>query len=271
MPGDPKLSAISTFNIRSADGCSLAVTVEGESSLPALMFSNSMGADSSMWDQQVSDLRGGFRIIRYDARGHGRSDPRPGPYSIEMLARDALSVLDSLEIEQAHWCGISLGGIIGQWLGANAPARINRLVLSNTTNYFPNPAPWQARIDAVKKGGVSAIADAVIAGWLSEEFRTRNPHAAGRAREMLIGTSNEGYIACCEVLSRLDQRDLSPQIACPTLVIAGRHDKSTPMDAGEALSQLIPNAGFAVLEAAHISNIEQPQRFSEELRSFLHE
>src|SRR5450759_4528455 len=180
-----------------ADGCLLHVSVEGRDGGPTLMLSNSLGCTLQM--KALTQL---FRVIRYDRRGHGKSGVPPGPYSMERFGRDVLAILDDLNIEKVHWCGLSMGGMIGQWLGANAPDRFDRIILSNTACYYPDPTNWLNRIKAVKEGGIAA--------WLTADFREREPQITANMKAMLIASPVQGYLACCEALSTLDQRALLP-------------------------------------------------------------
>ena len=252
-----------------ADGCLLNVSVEGRESGPTIMLSNSLGTTMQMWEPQMAALTKLFRVIRYDRRGHGKSGAPAGPYSMERFGQDVLAILDDLNIEKVHWCGVSMGGMVGQWLGANAPERVGKLILANTACYYPDPTNWLNRIKAVNEGGLAAIADGVIAAWLTADFREREPQITTRMKQMLVATPVQGYIACCEALSTLDQRDLLPRITAPTLVIAGRHDMSTPVEAGEFIRSRIPGASMTLLDAAHISNVEQPHDFTEAVVGFL--
>src|SRR4051812_4169745 len=252
-----------------ADGCQLNVSVEGRDGGPTLMLSNSLGCTLQMWEPQMKAFTQLFRVIRYDRRGHGKSGVPPGPYSMERFGRDVLAILDDLNIEKVHWCGLSMGGMVGQWLGANAPERFGKLILANTSCYYAEPTKWLERIDAVKKGGIAAVADAVIAGWLTQDFRERAPDIAARMKAMLLASPVEGYLACCEALSTLDQRALLPKIKSPTLVIAGRHDMATPISAGELIRSSIPGASMTIIDAAHISNVEQPHAFTDAVVGFL--
>jgi 3-oxoadipate enol-lactonase len=251
------------------NGLSFRVKIEGSANAPTIMLSNSLGASLEMWDPQVAALMPNYRVVRYDGRGHGKSSVSAGPYSIEQLGKDALGILDSLQIKRVHWCGLSMGGMIGQWVGAHAPERLDKIVLANTTCYYPNPSFWVERIEAVRQGGIAAIADRVIAGWLTADYRDREPSVAAHMKAMLLGTPQAGYIASCEALSKLDQRDLLPMVKSRTLVIAGRHDASTPVKDAEFIRSKIPDAGLKILEAAHISNVEQSQAFSSALLEFL--
>ena len=252
-----------------ADGCLLNVSVEGRDGGPTLMLSNSLGCTLAMWEPQMKGLTQLYRVIRYDRRGHGKSGVPPGPYSIERFGRDVLAILDDLNIDRVHWCGLSMGGMVGQWLGANAPERIGRLILANTACYYPDPANWLARIKAVQEGGIAAVADTVIAGWLTADFREREPRIAAHLKAMLTATPVAGYLGCCEALSTLYQRALLPKIKSPTLVIAGRHALSTPIAAGEFIRSQIPGASLTILDAAHISNIEQAHAFTDAVVGFL--
>ena len=161
---------------------------------------------------------------------------------MERFGRDVLAILDDLNIAKVHWCGLSMGGMVGQWLGANAPERFGKIILANTACYYPDPTNWHNRIKAVKEGGIAAVADAVIAGWLTADFREREPQITANMKAMLLATPVQGYLACCEALSTLDQRALLPKIKSPTLVIAGRHDMATPVAAGEFIRSQIPGA-----------------------------
>jgi len=252
-----------------ADGCLLNVSVEGRDGGPTLMLSNSLGCTMQMWEPQMRVLTQLFRVIRYDRRGHGRSSVPPGPYSMERFGRDVIAILDDLNVNKVHWCGLSMGGMVGQWLGANAPERLGKIVLANTACYYPDPTNWQNRIKAIKHGGMAAVADTVIAAWLTADFREREPRIATTLKSMLLATPIEGYLACCEALSTLDQRELLPNIKNPTLVIAGRHDTSTPIAAGEMIRSQIPGASLTILDAAHISNVEQPHAFTDAVVGFL--
>lgn len=252
-----------------SDGCPIHVAVEGPKSAPVLMLSNSLGTDLSMWDPQVQAFTRHFRLVRYDRRGHGRSGVSKPPYTMEQLGRDALAVMNGLGIQKVHWCGLSMGGMVGQWLGANAPDRIERLVLANTACYYPVKTGWDERIAAVRKGGVEAIADAGLRRWFTQEFIDRAPDTMARMRAMMIATPLEGYIGCCEAVRDMDHRELLARIKAPTLVVAGRYDQATPIENAEYIRKHVPGASLTVLEAAHISNVEQPAAFATEVLGFL--
>lgn len=256
-------------DIKVDDGCIIHAELEGPQSAPVLMLSNSLGTDLHMWDEQSAPLTRHFRLLRYDRRGHGKSGAPRGPYTMERLGRDALGVLDGLGIQKVNWCGLSMGGMVGMWLGANAANRIERLILSNTAAHFPDPTAWDARIKAVREVGLPGIVDANMERWFTKGFRERAPQTIAKMREMFVGTNVEGYVGCGEAIRDMDHRPLLPRIAAPTLVIAGRHDPATTLEAGEYIKDHVPAARIAILEAAHISNLEQPQVYADTVLGFL--
>jgi 3-oxoadipate enol-lactonase len=251
-----------------ADGCPIHVAVDGLESGPTVILSNSLGSTIRMWEPQLAALGAQFRVIRYDRRGHGMSGTA-GPYSFERFGRDVIAILDALNIRSAHWCGLSMGGMVGQWLGANAADRFDKIVLANTTCHFPDPTRFQDRIKAVTQNGMASIADAVMASWLTEDFREREPGVTQEIRRMFIATPVEGYVGCCEALSQLDHRELLAKISRPVLIVAGRHDTSTTIEQAEFMRKAIPKASMTLLDAAHLSNVEQSYAFNDALIGFL--
>jgi 3-oxoadipate enol-lactonase len=252
-----------------ADGCRIHVEVEGPAQAPVLMLSNSLGTNLHMWDDQIAAFTRHFRLVRYDRRGHGRSDVPKGPYSMQQLGRDVLAILDGLGIAKINWCGLSMGGMVGMWLGANAPSRLDKLILSNTASYFPDKTIWDGRIKLVREKGLAAVVDGTIERWFTKPFRESAPDAVGRVRAMFLATDPEGYIGCGEAIRDMDHRPLLAKINVPTLVIAGRYDLGTPLEAGEFIAQHTPNAQLAVLETAHIANVEEPQIYTDTVLNFL--
>ncbi|HZS63955.1 MAG TPA: 3-oxoadipate enol-lactonase [Xanthobacteraceae bacterium] len=252
-----------------ADGCPLHVEIEGDAGAPVLMLGNSLGTDLHLWDDQAAVLARQFRIVRYDQRGHGKSDFVAGRGTIERFGRDALAVMDTLGLKRVHWCGLSMGGMVGQWLAAQAPQRIGKLVLANTSSYFPSKAPWDERIRAVRERGLEKIADGIMKIWFTDDFIARAPAAVARMRAILVATPVDGYIAACEAIRDMDHRELLSRIEAPTLVIGGRHDRSTPLEAAEFIRSRIPGAALTLLDAAHISNVEQTAAFNGEVLKFL--
>jgi 3-oxoadipate enol-lactonase len=252
-----------------SNGCPINVVVEGPENAPVLMLSNSLGTTHAMWQPQLDAFKQHFRLVRFDRRGHGGSGVPKGPYTMEGLARDALAVLDGLGLKKVNWCGLSMGGMEGMWLGANAPERFERMVLCNTSAQFPDRKIWDDRLRFARENGLAAMVGANMERWFTKGFREREPKAIAWITEMFLTTPLEGYIGCGEAVRDMDHRALLPNIKVPTLVIAGRHDPATTLQAGEYLRDHIPGVAFTVLEAAHISNVEQPGAFSNAVLEFL--
>lgn len=237
--------------------------LEGPEDAPVLVLSNSLGTSMEMWDAQASDLRGRFRLLRYDTRGHGRSPAPPGPYAIEDLGRDVVSLLDNLGIGRASFCGLSVGGMTGMWLAAEAPERIDRLVLVCTSALLGPKSVWDERIATATERGMDALVDAVIERWFTPAFRLENPEVVGRMARTLRETDPEGYAGCCAAIRDMDLRDRLPSIEAPTLVVSAAEDPATPPEHGELIRNAIPGARFEVVpRASHIANVEQPERIT---------
>jgi 3-oxoadipate enol-lactonase len=252
-----------------ADGCLLNVSVEGRDGGPTLMLSNSLGCTLQMWEPQMKALTQLFRVIRYDRRGHGKSSVPPGPYSMERFGRDVLAILDDLNIEKVHWCGLSMGGMVGQWLGANAPDRVEKLVLANTNYHYPDQTPWADRIRAVHEKGLASFADANMQRWFTKGFIERAPQTIERMKKAFLASNPEGYAACVAAVRDIDFRASNTRIAAPTLVIVGKHDPATPPQNGADIAKAIKGAKLVTLDAAHISNVEQPKAFADAVLDFL--
>jgi 3-oxoadipate enol-lactonase / 4-carboxymuconolactone decarboxylase len=246
---------------------------EGRSDQPVLVLSHSLGCDHSMWAQQTPDLLDHFQVLRYDTRGHGASDVPAGDYTpveytMDQLGHDVLGLLDALKISQAKFCGLSMGGAIGQWLAISAPQRLSALVLTNTSPKFGTPDLWNARRKSVLEGGMPAVVDAVMQRFFSPENQTAS--AAQTTRAILLGTDPQGYAACCAALRDADFRAGLARISVPTLVIGSDSDPSTPWEGhGSVLAKEIPNAQAVRLNTAHLSNLEQPRSFTAALLDFL--
>jgi 3-oxoadipate enol-lactonase len=252
-----------------ADGCPIHVEIQGRDDAPVLMLSNSLGTDLHMWDAQAPAWSKQFRLLRYDRRGHGQSGVPKGPYSMERLGRDVIAILDALKIKSVNWCGLSMGGMVGQWLGANAPDRIGKLILSNNTDYYADKTAWNDRLKLVREQGLAAIVGGNMERWFTKGFRDSHPQVIARFSELFVATKLDGYIACGEAVRDMDHRALLPKITAPTLIIAGRHDPATTLAMGESLRDRIPGAKLAVIDAAHISNVEQPQIYTDTVLDFL--
>jgi 3-oxoadipate enol-lactonase len=222
-----------------------------------------------MWAPQMPALLQHFRVLRHDARGHGHSDVTPGPYTIAQLGEDVLALMDYLKIDRAHFCGLSMGGMIGMWLGAHHAARIDRLVLCNTAAKIGTPDTWNPRIAKVDAEGMASVVDTVLDRWFTPGFRQRAPEQVGVVRDMLLNTAPAGYGANCAAVRDMDLRADIASIGVPTLVIAGTHDGSTPAADGRAVADAIPGARYVELDAAHLSNWEQSEQFTQALLGFL--
>jgi 3-oxoadipate enol-lactonase len=236
---------------------------------PVLVLSNSLGTNISMWEPQMPHLAQRFRILRYDTRGHGQSSVTPGDYTVEQLGRDVLQLLDSLNLDRVHFCGLSMGGAIGMWLGIHAPDRLRRLVLCNTAARIGTPDMWNARIATVRRDGMKPVAAAVIERWFTPGFRTSHPQQVANTQRMLETTPPEGYASCCAAIRDVDQRDGIARIKAPTLVIFGEKDPVTPLADVEFLKNTIPGAVSVGLPAAHLSNVEQSDVFTKAVTEFL--
>jgi 3-oxoadipate enol-lactonase len=213
----------------------------------------------------MPELHKHFRVLRYDTRGHGQSEVTPGPYSFEQLGRDVLALTESVDMDTFSFCGLSMGGITGMWLGINAGQRLRNLALCSTAAKIGNPATWNARIEAVRKGGMKSIAVATMERWFTAPFRERQPQSVERIKHMVEGTSADGFIANCEALREADFREGITTIRTPTLIISGTHDTGTTPADGKFLAKQIPVARYVELDAAHISNIEQQAHFTQEV------
>ncbi|HWZ82290.1 MAG TPA: 3-oxoadipate enol-lactonase [Terriglobales bacterium] len=236
---------------------------------PVLVLSNSLGTNLSMWEPQRPHLAQHFRVLRYDTRGHGQSSVTLGDYTIEQLGRDVLQLLDSLKIKRVHFCGLSMGGAIGIWLGIHAPDRLKRLVLCNTAARIGTPDMWNARIATVRRDGMKPVAATVIERWFTPGFRASHPQQVAQTQRMLETTPPEGYAACCAAIRDVDLRDGVAQIKTPTLVVYGEKDPVTPLADVDFLKNTIPGAVAVGLSAAHLSNVEQADAFTKAVSEFL--
>jgi len=246
------------------------LVVEGPSDAPALIFSNSLGSTLVTWDPQARELSRDFRVVRYDHRGHGDSPVPAGPYQISDLGGDVLWFMDRLGISRAHFCGLSMGGMVGMWLGAHAPDRIDRLVLLCTSARFAPAEAWAKRAVTVRARGTGAVADAVVGRWFTPPYAAANPDVIDRMRAMIAATPAEGYAACCGVVERTDLYPDLPSIKAPTLVIAGADDPAAPPDLSRAIAAEVPDSRVAVVEhAAHLANLEQPRTVTNMIRAHI--
>ena len=252
-----------------ANGIRQYYKLDGNDNQPVLVLSHSLGCDHSMWDAQVSALSPHFLILSYDIRGHGASDAPSSNYSMEALADDALQLLDGLGIEHFDWCGLSLGGMIGQRVAAKAPERVTKLILANTSPRMDAGA-LETRRRTVIEQGTQAIADAVLGRFFKPQTLEANPPAVAAVRRILLATNSNGYAGCCAAIRDMDHGPLLGSIRCPTLIIAGDCDPSTPWSGhGDVLARGITNSQVEHLPTAHLSNVEKPRSFNAALLRFL--
>lgn len=243
--------------------------IDGEDG-PLVVLASSLGTTLAMWDDLAADLAADHRVLRYDHRGHGESVVPPGPCSMGQLSRDVLDLLDAVGEPSASFCGLSLGGCVGQWLGANAPNRIDRLVLACTSPTFGPPQGWRERAAAVRASGTEAVADAVLARWFTPEFFDQRPDVIAGLRREFVSIPDEGYAGCCDALADWEFDSELPRIAAPTLIVAGDRDPAAPPEVARAMAEAVPDSRLVVLEhAAHLAPIEHPEAFTRELRTHL--
>ncbi|SCU73370.1 3-oxoadipate enol-lactonase//4-carboxymuconolactone decarboxylase [Cupriavidus necator] len=249
-------------------GARLFYTVDGPESAPAILFSNSLGTDHTMWEPQVAALAGRFRVVRYDTRGHGRSTAPGDAFTVAQLGQDVIAILDALGIGQAVFCGLSMGGLTGMWLGIHAPQRFSHIVLANTAAKIGNADGWNTRIDTVLREGMAVMVAPSVERWFTPGFAAMAERALDGLRDVLAGLDPRGYAASCAAVRDADFRESVASITVPVLVIAGSQDPSTSAQESRALADAIPGARFVELPAAHISSFEQPGRFTAALLDF---
>ena len=243
--------------------------LSGNEASDVLVLGNSLGSNLHMWDKVLPRLEGNLRVVRFDTRGHGASGVPTGPYSIDDLGRDVLAVLDGLGIRQANFCGLSLGGLVGQWLGIHAPERVLRLVLANTAARIGTNELWDDRIATVKKHGMRGLAETTPARWFTASYREDHTAEMERIQQMIAATDPDGYAGCCGVLRDTDLTNQVAAISAPCLVITGKHDPATSALHGWALHQCLRNSKYLELDASHLSAWERAEEFGAAVVEFL--
>jgi 3-oxoadipate enol-lactonase len=251
------------------DGCRLAYALAGPHEAPGLVLSNSLGTDRGLWDPQIDALSRRYRVLRYDTRGHGASDAPPGDYTMARLGRDVLSLMDGAGMARAHVAGVSIGGLTALWLGVHAPGRVQRLVLANTAARIGSVASWTERMRLVQAEALASLGDVTMERWFTAAFRAAQPATVARIRATLLGTPVAGYLGCCAALRDADLRADLSRVGAPSLVITGTHDPTTPATDGAWLAGTIAGAELVELDAAHLSNIERAEAFTEAVLTFL--
>jgi len=238
--------------------------IEGPAGAPVLVLSHALGLSLAMWDPQLARLSQNLRVIRYDHRGHGGSPVPLGPYTIGDLGRDLLRLLDRLALERVAFCGVSLGGMVGLWLAANAPERVDRLVACGTAARMPRPEDYAARATVVRGQGMAAIADAVIGRWFTPAFPAGRPDVVASIKALLLATQPEGYAGACEAIASMDLREDLPRIGAPTLLIAGAEDPATPPELSREIARRMASGEVVVIPgASHLATVEQPEAITD--------
>jgi 3-oxoadipate enol-lactonase len=253
-----------------ANGIEINYEIEGSG--PVVTFSHSLACHLGMWDEQVRALAGRYRVLRFDTRGHGQTTAPAGAYSLEQLAEDLRGLLDGLGIAETHFVGLSMGGMIGQVFALNYPARVQSLVLCDTTSRYPAAAApiWADRIRTVESKGMDPMVAPTLERWFTAPFRARNKEMMDRVGEMIRRTPSPGYVGCCHAIPKIDVTDRLGEVRCPALVIVGEEDLGTPVEMARQIHAALPGAELAILRSAsHLSNLEQPEEFNRVLAGFL--
>jgi 3-oxoadipate enol-lactonase len=234
--------------------------VTGPADAPVLVLGNSLGTTSELWEPQLAALGDRFRVVRYNYRGHGGSPAPAGPYKLDDLAGDLLELLDSLGVDRFSYAGVSIGGMVGMWLGAHARERVARLALVCTSARFESPDPWLSRAAQVRAAGIASIADQVVSRWFTPGYAREHPDLVRRFTDGLSAVDDEGYAGCCEAIAAMDLHPVLPTITAPVVVIAGADDPAITADHGAAIAAAIPGATLTVVaDAAHLANVERAE------------
>jgi 3-oxoadipate enol-lactonase len=237
----------------------LNCSISGPDNAPVLLLGGSLGTTLDMWDPQVPALSAAHRVIRFEYRGHGGSPVPTGPYTIDELGQDVVTMLDRLGLSRVSYCGLSIGGMVGQWLAINAPERLDKLILLCTAPHLPPASAWRERAAAVREAGTpEVVADAVLGRWFTPAYASSHPEVVTRYRAMICGVDPEGYAGCCEAIAEMDLRGGLPGVTTPTLVVAALQDPSIPPEHGEAIAAAIPGARMEILDpGAHLASVER--------------
>ncbi len=243
--------------------------IQGTPNSPVLVFSNSLGSDMTMWDELVPLLLPYFRVLQYDTRGHGDSDTTTGVYGIDLLGQDVIDLLDDLKIEKVYFCGLSMGGLIGQWLGIHHPERLLKLIISNTDSKIGTVAAWNERIETISTNGMAAIVDATLVKWFTDTFRKENPTRVAQTKRVFLANNPKGYTGCCAAVRDADFNGQLKDISLDTLVITGDEDEVTNIVQAKILADAIPNSQLKILPARHLASTELPEIYAELLIDFI--
>lgn len=257
-----------------ANGIEMNYELSGPEAAPVLMLSHSLACSLAMWDPQVGVLEPHYQVLRYDTRGHGGTEAPAGPYTLEQLGDDAISLMEAVGIEAVHWVGLSMGGMIGQCIALKEPTRLRSLTLCDTSAFLPKESQpiWQERIDRARQKGMEALVQETMARWFTPPYQSRDLPGLRLIKEQFLATPVTGYIGCTEAIRGLDYLNRLSGIGIPTLIIVGEEDLGTPVASAEAMHARIKGSRLVVLpSAAHLSNVEQPEAFNAALTAFLKE
>lgn len=258
------------INKMEVNGINVAYRLDGPEDASVVMLSNSLMSNHTMWDPQMSELTKSFRVLRYDTRGHGLTEAPPGPYSIKLLAEDAVALIDALSVEKVHFAGLSMGGMIGQYLGANYSGRLHSLLLCDTASEMPTPAMWNDRIATAQDQGITGLIDGTLTRWFTKAFLNNEIASVEKVAEMIRATDSVGYIACASAIRDMSQTSILSNIEVPTIIIVGEDDPACTVEQSKVLEQHIKDSELVVIKnAAHLSNIEQPEVFNATMLTFL--
>jgi 3-oxoadipate enol-lactonase len=253
-----------------ANGIKMAYQIDGPETAPVVVMSNSLMSSLEMWDDTIVALTANYRVVRYDTRGHGQSEVTPGPYSIELLANDLVGLMDALQIKKAHLVGLSMGGMICQFVGAHFPDRVASLSLCDTASEMPPRSLWEERFAIAHQQGLAGLVDGTIKRWFLDGFVASEPAKVERVRKMILNTPVDGYIACASAVRDMAQSTMLLKITAPTMVLLGRQDPACTVAQATVLHRLIQHSSMQIIDdAAHLANIEKPAQFNAALKQFL--
>jgi len=250
----------------------LKINYEVAGNGPWVTLSHSLACDLHMWDEQMDALTAKYKVLRYDTRGHGRSEAPAGAYTLDELAADVHGLLAALGIKRTHWVGLSMGGMIGQTFALNYPGVFQSMVLADTTSRYPAEAApaWADRIQTAQTKGMDAIVEGTLERWFTEPYRKSKPPAVARVGASIRATPVAGFVGCCHAIPRINVTQRLKEIACPMLIIVGEQDPGTPVAMAREIHEATPGSELVIIpSAAHLSNIEQPQAFTAALLDFL--
>ena len=255
-----------------ANGIEVNYELHGKEGAPWLVLSHSLACSVRMWDPQIAALKDRYRILAYDTRGHGASEATKGAYTLELLADDLFALLGSLKISKTHFCGLSMGGMIGQTFALRYPGVFRTLTLADTTSRYPAEAAplWLERIKTAETQGMEPLAQGTLERWFTEPFRTSHAAVVDGVRKLIVATPVAGYVGCCHAIPKINLSARLQEIRCPVLVIVGADDPGTPVAMAQEIHANAPGSKLVVLpQAAHLANLEQPAAFSRALQDFL--